>query len=191
MSPGRLILVSGYAGAGKTTLIRAALKRLPKLHYLRTAVTRPMRPDEQDSPEYDFVTPDEYDSRRRSSHSWDHSEFDGYYYGADIAAVTRQIEQGESFICAVIPDDTYRQMGERYGLKPVVIWIDTPLEVANQRLMDLGNALRARRIHHPLQQPRAGQIIRQLSDIVMDPTGDLSADQARFTALLSGIINNV
>ena len=37
---GKLILVSGLSGAGKTTLIGGALKVLPKVEYLTTSTTR-------------------------------------------------------------------------------------------------------------------------------------------------------
>lgn len=191
MTPGRLILVSGYAGAGKTTLIRAALRQLPGLEYLRTTVTRPMRPDEQDSSEYEFVSVDEYDRRRRCSRLWDHSEYDDHYYGADIEAARRLLHQGVPLICGVIPDGTYQQMGERYGLKPVLIWVDTPLETANRRLLATGDVRRARRIHHSLQQPAAGDTIRRSSQYIFTPTGNVADDERLFTDLLADIINNV
>jgi guanylate kinase len=43
---GELILVTGFYGAGKSTLARAALDALDSLEYLQTVTTRPPRPEE-------------------------------------------------------------------------------------------------------------------------------------------------
>lgn len=71
---GKLILVSGLSGAGKTTLVAGALEQMPELTYLRTVTTRPMRSGEETSHEYTFVTQQEYEARRRASKEWDHTE---------------------------------------------------------------------------------------------------------------------
>ncbi len=43
---GELILVTGFYGAGKSTLARAALDAIDSLEYLQTVTTRPPRPEE-------------------------------------------------------------------------------------------------------------------------------------------------
>ena len=44
---GELILVTGFYGAGKSTLARAALDASESLENLQTVTTRPPRPEEE------------------------------------------------------------------------------------------------------------------------------------------------
>jgi guanylate kinase len=52
--------VTGTSGAGKGTLERAVLARLPELELAVSATTRPRRPAEQHGREYYFVSSDEF-----------------------------------------------------------------------------------------------------------------------------------
>src|SRR5690349_4251804 len=101
---GSLIFVSGVSGAGKTTLIRHALKAIPNLEYLKTVTTRPKRADEDDKPEYEFVNDFQYEKRRLTSRNWDHADYNGFKYGADVDSVRRQLNSGVNIICSVMPD---------------------------------------------------------------------------------------
>ena len=72
MSPGRagridevqpVFVVTGPSGAGKGTLIRALIERVPDLEVAVSATTRPQRPGEENGREYWFLTEDEFASR--------------------------------------------------------------------------------------------------------------------------------
>ena len=52
----KLILVCGQRGAGKETLVQAALSRFPSLHRIVPHTTRAPRPGELNGREYHFVT---------------------------------------------------------------------------------------------------------------------------------------
>lgn len=58
-----VFVVTGPSGAGKGTLIRALLERLPELEVAVSATTRPQRPGEEDGREYWFFTDDEFAAR--------------------------------------------------------------------------------------------------------------------------------
>jgi guanylate kinase len=55
-----VFVVTGPSGAGKGTLIRALLERLPELEVAVSATTRPQRPGEVDGREYWFLTDEEF-----------------------------------------------------------------------------------------------------------------------------------
>ena len=58
-----VFVVTGPSGAGKGTLIRALIERIPELEAAVSATTRPQRPGEEDGREYWFLTDDEFTHR--------------------------------------------------------------------------------------------------------------------------------
>jgi guanylate kinase len=58
-----VFVVTGPSGAGKGTLIRGLLERLPQLDVAISATTRPVRAGEQNGREYWFLSDDEFAAR--------------------------------------------------------------------------------------------------------------------------------
>jgi guanylate kinase len=58
-----VFVVTGPSGAGKGTLIRALVERIPGLEVAVSATTRPQRPGETDGTEYWFLTDEEFTRR--------------------------------------------------------------------------------------------------------------------------------
>jgi len=58
-----VVVVTGPSGAGKGTLERAVLERMPELALAVSATTRPRRAGEQDGREYWFISDREFDER--------------------------------------------------------------------------------------------------------------------------------
>jgi guanylate kinase len=58
-----VLVITGPSGAGKGTLIRTLVARLPVLEVAVSATTRPMRPGEKDGREYWFLDDAEFDRR--------------------------------------------------------------------------------------------------------------------------------
>ena len=61
-----VFVVTGPSGAGKGTLIRGLLERLPELEVAISATTRPQRPGEDDGREYWFLSEGEFADRVES-----------------------------------------------------------------------------------------------------------------------------
>ncbi|HET9243987.1 MAG TPA: guanylate kinase [Gaiella sp.] len=55
-----VFVVTGPSGAGKGTLIRGLLERIPELEATISATTRPQRPGEENGREYWFLTDEEF-----------------------------------------------------------------------------------------------------------------------------------
>ena len=58
---GLMFVLSSPSGAGKTTLSRLLIERMPGLKMSVSATTRPMRPGEVDGRDYHFVTRQVFD----------------------------------------------------------------------------------------------------------------------------------
>lgn len=176
---GKLILVSGLSGAGKTTLIAHALRQIPGLAYLKTYTTRPIRSGEEHSHEYVFVSEHQYDELRRKAVEWDHTVYSGFYYGADAADIKVALAEGKQLICSVAPDlSVTQEMANLYETQPVTIWIEVPQDVAKQRIHN--DNIRESRIEHVAMSAKF--------DHIFEPIGNIEVDTASFVELLRTIL---
>lgn len=185
---GKLIFLVGLFGAGKTTLMNAAIEAIPNLHHLVSYVTRPPRVHEVSGKgEYIFVTLDEYFEKKAQSKKWDESIISDIYYGIDVEAVDRDLQEGKNLIICVAPDKTIiDQMSDMYVAKPILIWIDITMEKANTRVIKDG---RPERVHHPMQtEERVGEI-KKLVDVIYTTEEDIEKNKARFIATLQDILD--
>ena len=74
---GPVFVITGTSGAGKGTLEKALLARMPELELAVSATTRERRPGEQNGREYWFLTDEEFEERVRAggflehvTHAW-------------------------------------------------------------------------------------------------------------------------
>ena len=63
---GPVFVVTGTSGAGKGTLVKALLARVPELELAISATTRARRPGEEHGRHYWFLSPEEFDRRSES-----------------------------------------------------------------------------------------------------------------------------
>jgi len=101
---GKLVVVSGPSGVGKTTVVKRLLAtcRLP-LRPSVSATTRPPRPGEVDGVDYHFFSEEEFRGRR------DRGEFlecyevygAGWWYGTLASEVAAGLEAGEWVLLAI------------------------------------------------------------------------------------------
>ena len=77
-----MIVVTGPSGAGKGTLIRELLERVPDVEATVSATTRERRPGEEDGREYRFLEPAEFRARIDADEFVEHVRYvSGHRYG--------------------------------------------------------------------------------------------------------------
>jgi guanylate kinase len=57
---GRVVVLSGPSGVGKSTIVRRLREQVPDLHFSVSATTRARRSGEVDGVDYHFVTPEQF-----------------------------------------------------------------------------------------------------------------------------------
>lgn len=94
---GRLIVISGPSGAGKTTVLKRLFGCCPQLESSVSATTRPPRPGERDGVDYHFLSPDEFARRRAAGDFLECFEVfgSGHWYGTLWSEVTPRLEAGK------------------------------------------------------------------------------------------------
>lgn len=78
---GRLLVVAAPSGAGKTSLVRSLLERVPGIRFSVSYTTRERRPGEVDGRDYFFVDEDRFRRMVAAGEFLEHAEVFGNCYG--------------------------------------------------------------------------------------------------------------
>lgn len=98
-SSGKLVVLVGPAGAGKTTLAHRAIDARPdRRGFSVSHTTRPMRERERDGADYWFVTRQQFELLRDSGGFAEWAEVHGNLYGTSRAEIARLTAQGRDIL---------------------------------------------------------------------------------------------
>jgi guanylate kinase len=132
---GRLIVVSGPSGAGKDTLIRAALEAVPGLALIASATTRKPREGEVDGRDHIFLSREEFERWIEEDRLLEWAEYSGNLYGTPKHSVEKLLQKGRSVILRIELQGA-RQIKERRP-DAVMVFVRAPsLEETRRRLED-------------------------------------------------------
>ena len=99
---GILIIVSGYSGSGKGTLMKELLTRYPDTYALSiSATTRSPREGEVDGREYFFVSKDEFEKMIAKGELIEYAKYVENYYGTPRSYVEEQLQAGRNVILEI------------------------------------------------------------------------------------------
>ena len=98
---GRLFVISGPSGVGKSSLCRALLERCPNLVLSVSCTTRPPRPGEQDGVDYYFLSRAEFERLVEADAFLEWAEVHGHLYGTRRADVERARAEGRDVLLEI------------------------------------------------------------------------------------------
>ena len=99
---GILIVVSGFSGSGKGTLMKELLTRYPDTYALSiSATTRLPREGEVDGREYFFVSKDEFEKMIAKGELIEYAKYVENYYGTPRGYVQRKLDEGKDVILEI------------------------------------------------------------------------------------------
>jgi guanylate kinase len=115
MNPGRLVVISGPSGVGKTTILRMLLERLPDLVPSVSATTRPPRAGEHDGVDYHFLSPEDFALRREQGAFLECCRVYGRdsWYGTLVSEVAPRLAGGSWVVLEIDVEGTLSVL-ERY-----------------------------------------------------------------------------
>ncbi len=98
---GILIVVSGFSGAGKGTLMKKLLKNYDNYALSISATTREPRVGETDGREYFFKTREEFEKMIAQEELIEYAKYVNNYYGTPRAYVEEQLASGKDVILEI------------------------------------------------------------------------------------------
>ncbi len=94
MSKGKLFVISGASGVGKSTVLKLVMEGRDDLKFSVSATTRPPRPGEVDGVHYYFVTRERFEEMIRQDAFLEYDAHADNYYGTPRAQAEEKMEQG-------------------------------------------------------------------------------------------------
>ena len=98
---GRLFVLSGPSGVGKSTVLAQVRSLVPGLWYSVSATTRARRPGEVDGVNYHFVTEERFRELIDGGRLLEHAHFAGNWYGTPRDAVEERLAAGEDVLLEI------------------------------------------------------------------------------------------
>ena len=98
---GLLIVISGFSGAGKGTLVKALLQKYDNYALSVSMTTRAPRPGERDGVEYFFTDRENFEKAIQQDGLIEYAPYCGNYYGTPRAYVEEQMAAGKNVILEI------------------------------------------------------------------------------------------
>jgi len=201
---GRLIVIAAPSGAGKTSLVRALMERVPSLAFSVSFTTRPRRANEEDGRDYHFVDEPTFGEMAREGAFLEHANVFGNCYGTGRAQVEEALEAGQDLILEIDWQGA-RQVRERLPEVVDVFILPPSREVLEQRLRNRRTdspEVIARRLRESVEEMTHWSEFRyvvvnddfatalgELLSIVQGEGGALRADRPGLAAFAAGLLD--
>ena len=99
--PGKLVIISGFSGVGKGTVVKELLKNYG--HYVLSVsmTTRSPREGEEHGVNYYFVTNEEFEKMIKENGFLEHAGYADHYYGTPREYVMKNLAEGKDVILEI------------------------------------------------------------------------------------------
>ena len=158
MSKGKLFVISGASGVGKSTVLSKVMAVRDDLRFSVSATTREPRPGETEAVSYYFVTKERFEEMIRQDEFLEYDAHMDNYYGTPKRQLEEKLEKG-SVILDIEPNGAFHVRASRPDA--VLIFIAPPsLQELKRRLRSRGDTseeqikLRLDRVQWEMEQSK-------------------------------------
>ena len=200
---GKLFVIAAPSGAGKTSLVKALLERMPQLHVSISHTTRNRRPTEVAGREYYFVTVPEFEDLVKRGEFLEYARVFDNYYGTGRQPVEEQLARGDDVVLEIDWQGA-QQVREAlpecqtvFILPPSRKALEERLrnratdsnEVIERRLRDaVGDMTHCREFDYVVVNDNFEHALNDLIQIVSGQGGPLHAGRQQLQSLLAGLL---
>ena len=94
MAKGKLFIISGASGVGKSTVLKKVMDGRPDLQFSVSATTRAARPGEEEGVHYYFVTTEQFEKMIAEDAFLEYDAHNKNYYGTPVQQVEDKLQNG-------------------------------------------------------------------------------------------------
>jgi guanylate kinase len=123
---GKVVIVSGPSGVGKSTICEGVVKRLNDVYLSVSVTTRPKSETEVDGQDYWFISEQEFQERINKDMLLEHAEVFGHLYGTPKDKVEEAMRLGKTVILEI--DVQGAKQAKKIFPDAVMIFILPPTE---------------------------------------------------------------
>ena len=185
---GKVVVVSGPSGVGKSTICKEAVKRLNNAHLSVSVTTRPKGENEVDGRDYWFISEQQFQRRVNKGLLLEYAEVFGHLYGTPKDKVEEALQAGETIILEIdvqganqvkviypaavmifILPPTRKELAERMNLRG-----REDAEVAEERLNGAGTEIAAawQYYEHMVINDNLEQAVKEVVQIIKQSIGE-------------------
>ena len=179
-----VLVVTGPSGAGKGTLIRELVERVPAIEVTVSAATRERRRGEEDGREYWFLSDKDFTERVARGEFLEHVEFSGHRYGTLRSELDRIAANGHVPLLELETEGALRVKRELPGA--VTIFISARVDELERRLRERATESSGE-IHERIELARKQLDQAGEFDYVIG-NDDLERSVGELTTLVRGLI---
>ena len=137
MSKGKLFVVSGCSGVGKSTVLAKVIAAREDLRFSVSATTREIREGEQEGVSYYYVSKETFQDMIQKGEFLEYDDHMDNYYGTPLGQLEEKLQKGD-VILDIEPNGAFRVRAARPDA--VLIFIAPPsLEELERRLRGRGD----------------------------------------------------
>ena len=204
MSNSRLFVVSAPSGAGKTSLVKALLERLPNLRVSTSHTTRPRRPNEQDGREYYFIDNAQFDQFAAAGAFLEHARVFDNQYGTSRHQLDEKLAAGHDVILEIDWQGARQVRTAMPGCRSIFILppsraalrrrltdrrTDSP-EVIERRLADaVSDMSHFREFDYVVVNDDFGRAVDQLAEIIRGNGAPFAAGRAELGQITADLLS--
>lgn len=136
-SKGVLLILSGFSGAGKGTLVKKLLDTYPEYSLSVSMTTRQPRDGEVDGVHYFFATPKQFEEKIEQDGFIEYAQYCENYYGTPKDYVEEKLSQGKNVILEIELQGALKVKG-KYPEAVLVFVVTKSATILKDRLVGRG-----------------------------------------------------
>ena len=136
-STGKLFVLSGPSGVGKSSLREGVRKRLPELAYSISYTTRAPRQGESEGRDYHFVSLGTFLAMKEAGDFVEYAQVHGNYYGTSRAQLEKHLNNRRDLLLEIDVQGA-RQVKEHFPRACFIFVLPPDRETLEKRLLERG-----------------------------------------------------